>query len=280
MTKNQIEYNKLLETQRANLASEEITKRRDEATRRLGIQQLQETARHNQQVELQARDNLAEQYRNNLAQLQELQRSHLVSEGIAQQNADATYRQAIETGRHNLATEELTGFATAVSKLGAELGASSRETAAAISAAASQYASDNALLGKQMDVDLGLRSIASQAGLRTAELQETKRINTARQQEINRANRAQEALKSGSLLETVRHNWVGERQSEKKISTDVSLRQEQNAISASQLALQRQKVNADISLIPSQKFGNYTRGLQSLASSASTLVNTFKKGKN
>lgn len=279
MTKNQIEYQKLVELKRANLANERLTADRDAATRRLGLDTLQETARHNQQVELQARDNLAEQYRNNTAQLQEIQRSHLASEGLTQQTVDNEYRKNVETGRHNLATELLTDYATAVSKLGAELGASSRVDAAGISAAASQYASDNALLAKQLDIDLGKLNIASNVGLKTAQLSEEKRKAIAAQSEINRTNRTNEQLKASGLLETLRHNYVGERQGQQKISTDVSLRQEQNKIAAGQADTQRRLADANISLIPSQKFVNYSKGIQGLSSALSGITNIVKKGR-
>lgn len=279
MTKNQIEYQKLLELKRANLANEQITTARDAAARKLGLDTLQETARHNQQVELQARDNLAEQYRNNLAQLQEAQRAHLASEGLTQQSVDNEYRRNAETGRHNLANESLTEYATLVSKLGAELGADSRLGAAGISAAAAQYASDNALLAKQMDIDLGKLNIASNAGLRTAEISESKRKAVAAQAEINRANRTNEQLKAGSLLETLRHNIVGEGQGQQKISSDIQLRGEQNKIAASQAETQRKLADANISLVPSQKFQNYSRGIQELASALNGTIQSFKKGR-
>lgn len=264
MTKNQIEYNKLLETQRANMASEELTRKRDQATRELGLDQLRETARHNQQVELQARDNLAEQYRNNLAQLQELQRSHLASEGIARQNADTNTQIAQESKRHNVASEALSEYSTSVNQLGAELGASSRERAAGISAAASQYASDNALLAKQLDIGLGRLNLATQTGLRTAELSEAKRQNFARQAEINRANRVAEGQKAVSLLQTAWQNSVTNTLNAKKINADISLRQDQNSIARTQTAINRDKVNADISLVPSQRFSNVARGVGGL----------------
>lgn len=278
MTKNQIEYHKLQEMRRANQENERLTAERDAAQRRLGLDTLQETARHNAQVELQARDNLAEQYRNNVAQLQEIQRSHLASEGLTQQTIDNEYRKVAETGRHNLATEALTDYATAVSKLAAELGADSRLGAAGISAAAAQYASDNALLAKQLDIDLGKLNIASTAGLRTAQISEDKRRAIAAQAEINRANRVTEQQKVSQMFEVLRHNLVSEHQGQQKISTDVALRGEQNEIAAQQVATQKRLADANISLIPSQKFSNYSRGLQSLASSLSNTVRTFKKG--
>lgn len=55
MTHNQIEYLKLKESQRANMASESLTQRRDEAAIEARVAELGETKRHNLAVEDQAR---------------------------------------------------------------------------------------------------------------------------------------------------------------------------------------------------------------------------------
>lgn len=47
MTKNQIEYLKLRETQRSNAANERLTEIRDKNAKDLGFATLGETARHN-----------------------------------------------------------------------------------------------------------------------------------------------------------------------------------------------------------------------------------------
>lgn len=289
MTKNQIEYQKLQETMRANRANESITSTRDQATRRLGLDTLQETARHNQQVELQARDNLAETYRNNLAQLQELQRSHLASEGIArEQTLNQRYLEA-ETQRHNVASEQevarhnkiqedLSLYSSDISELAARLSAESHVNAAGISAAASQYASDISLLAKQLQVDLDKYGIDTNKELRTNELRESRRAAIARQNEINRSNRVNEGLQSGSLLESVRKNLVDQAQNRAKLNADVNLRGEQNRINAMNAETQRKSVDMNIDLAPSQKFSNYSRGISSLVGAATTLTNAFKKG--
>lgn len=277
MTKNQIEYLKVQEARRANRANENLTYDRDLASRQLGLDTLRETARHNQQVELNARDNLAEQHRHNVAQLAEQQRAHLASEGLTSQQMDVERTKAQETQRHNEVTEGetqrhnvqneyLTGYSSDISRLAAELGASSRVSAAGISAAASQYASDQALLAKQMQSQIDKYGIDTSRGLRTAELSETRRANFARQAEINRANRADESIRSGSLLESFRHNLISEGLSRHQINADIDLRGQQNRIAARNAETQSRKVDVDVALAPSQKFSNIARGIGSLAS--------------
>lgn len=277
MTKNQIEFQKLVETKRANRANEELTHERDAATKRLGLETLQETARHNQQVELQARDNLAEQQRNNIAQLEEAQRTHLANEGIGQLNADIEMRKAIEQQRHNQVAEELTALTADVSRFAAEVGASSRTAAAGISAAASQYMADASLIAKQMDVDLGNRRIGADIGINTARISESRRESIARQSEINRANLMSEQQKGLSLAEQARNNLVNQMLTREKNVADVNLRGQQLDINREQLGINRDTAQAQISLVPSQKFSNYTRGIQSLGSTATSLINAFKK---
>lgn len=287
MTKNQIEYNKLRETQRANRATEELTTERDEAQRRLGLRTLQETARHNQQVELQARDNLAEQFRNNTAQLNELQRAHLASEGIAQQNADTERERSgeiirhdatseKENERHNRELEAISRLNTDINRLGVEVGATSRLSAAEISAAASkaaaamaagasQYASDNALLAKQMQVDLDRYSVDVNQQIRQAELDEKHRSNVAVETETNRANTASEQLRDEYQHELNRHNLVSEIQNQAKIDADIDLRGEANRISGINAETNRLKVDSDIALVPSQQFSNTARGIEAIS---------------
>lgn len=272
MTKNQLEYNKLLETKRANLASERLTAQRDEAARRLGLANLEEVGRHNVQVELQARDNLAEQQRSNRAQEMESQRAHLASEGIQQQQADTARLTQQEAGRHNKVAEDLHLMDVDVSRLGAELGASSRLSAAGISASAAQYASDLALLGRQLEVGLGERRLASEVGLRTAQLSEQKREAVARQQEINRSNRVSEAQKGTSLMEQIRNNVYNNLLNQRKINVDLDLRGRQLDISQQQADTQRAATDANISLVPSQKFSNYARGASAIVSSIAKLA--------
>lgn len=113
MTKNQIEYNKLVETRRANIAQEDLTRMRDQAAREAKLIELGESRRHNlagealSQGSLRVQEGtLAESVRHNQrgeaissAQLSESQRHNKASEA-------ATLIDLSERGRHNLATEQ------------------------------------------------------------------------------------------------------------------------------------------------------------------------------
>lgn len=277
MTKNQIEYLKAQETARANRATEGLTAARDLASRQLGIDTLKETARHNTQVELQARDNLAEQYRNNYAQLQELQRSHLASEGIAKSQLELDVRKADEQVRHNRATEAIDTYKADINQLVGQMSASAHTVAAGISAAASQYASDQALLARQLEVDMQKYNIDTTAGLRSREIRETTRANLAREGENTRTNTANEQIRTVTAAESVRHDLATELQTAFKNAADIRIRNTQNQISATQAQTSRKAVDANISLIPSQKFSNYARGINQLASPIIDGLSKFTK---
>lgn len=300
MTRNQIEYAKLNETVRANRAQEQLTADRDAAVRRLGLDTLAETSRHNQQVELQARDNLAEQYRNNVAQLAELQRSHMSNEGIAVSNYERANRELseairshqaseqiaidrlaldraglAENQRHNLANEDISLFGTQSSRYAAELSSSSHVSAASIAAAASQYASDNTLIARQLQNDVQKYGIDVNAQAQRSSVAEQYRSNLAREAETRRANLARESLLRGQQLETARHNVATEAFSERSRMSDVNLRQQQLSIQQQQATTQQRRADVDISLAPSQKFSNYVSGIRGLADTASTVWSTI-----
>lgn len=131
MTANQIEYNKLRETQRANRENERLTGERDLAARELGKQTLAETQRSNLARESEtARANLAkeaetvranlareaETYRSNTVGEKEAERSHRASEDLklGENVVKGTYYTAraasdaarvVEQIRHNKAME-------------------------------------------------------------------------------------------------------------------------------------------------------------------------------
>lgn len=117
MTKNQIEYNKLLETGRANRAQEALTHARDEAARQAKVIELGETSRHNQALEGIQLQTLGETRRHNQAQesigfgqLSETRRHNTAQERESQrhnlQTESATIIDLTEKSRHNLATEQ------------------------------------------------------------------------------------------------------------------------------------------------------------------------------
>lgn len=98
MTKNQIEFNKLREVQRANRIQEAQTALRDQRTHDVATAQLGEATRHNKATEIEAR------------------RHNVSSEGISQGQLDETRRanyareeidtkRLAETATHNRASE-------------------------------------------------------------------------------------------------------------------------------------------------------------------------------
>lgn len=152
ITKNQIEYNKLLESGRHNLADEQIRSRGNDLTYQLGQQNLAETRRANLERERQNRNTLVETSRHNVegerlqrllygetarsnqareaisySQLQEQNRSNLAQESLSsQRNQTQQYtattqrelglRQADETERKNVVAELQTQAQTEISQ--------------------------------------------------------------------------------------------------------------------------------------------------------------------
>lgn len=281
MTKNQIEFNKLRETQRANRASEDLTRKRDIASRDLGLSQLQEAARHNMQVELNARDNLAEQFRHNTAQLEEQHRNNLAREGILRLQADTGVQQQQEAARHNAAIESLQGESLALNQYATDIGASSKveaanigaaasQAAAAISAAASNYASDNALLARQIQADIDLYGINTNKGLRTAENMIKKWEISGRIGEQVRSNQANESMRQAELDEKKRHALIQEALDLSRMQQDVALRQTQNSIAQQQVDLRKREVDVNIPLTKSETLSNYARVVKDTISSATS----------
>lgn len=108
MTRNQIEYAKLLESKRANAANEALTLARDQAAKDLGFKQLSELRRHQVATEAISLDSNAENKRKNAAdeairrmQLEETQRSNVARESLEG-------GKLAETRRSNQASEQLT----------------------------------------------------------------------------------------------------------------------------------------------------------------------------
>lgn len=126
MTKNQIEYLKVREQQRANVANEDLTRQRDTLAHQRGLIELRESGRHNRategltgaQLDIQ-RGSLDETSRHNRttegqqqAQLVELNRHNLASEALQRGQLSETSRHNVavegETVRHNQASESAT----------------------------------------------------------------------------------------------------------------------------------------------------------------------------
>lgn len=132
MTKNQIEYLKVRETQRANLAQEALTQARDIAARELGFGTLEESKRSNlmrealtrdQNVETERAHRMAEQLQQ--GSLDETSRSNLAREAISRDTLAETKRSNIaretisrdtltEQQRANLASEAIRNMANAI----------------------------------------------------------------------------------------------------------------------------------------------------------------------
>lgn len=98
MTKNQIEYAKLIEARRSNLSQEQLTKERDQVNKMIGLGTLDETRRSNQAREVETARHNVEQERLGGRTLDETSRHNLQTEDIARQ-------QVQELNRHNLQTE-------------------------------------------------------------------------------------------------------------------------------------------------------------------------------
>lgn len=104
MTRNQIEYGKLLESRRSNQANERLTGRRDEAAIQARTIELAELGRHNVATEgLQA-----QQISLNAQTLGETIRHNRQTESVAQGQLELGRGQLSETRRHNQAQERAT----------------------------------------------------------------------------------------------------------------------------------------------------------------------------
>lgn len=105
MTKNQIEYLKLLETQRSNKATEEINRSRAATDREIGLGQLAETQRHNIAGEQQQVAILGETQRHNVVseQLQSTSISEAMRSNRAQE--EISLKRQLEDERSNRARE-------------------------------------------------------------------------------------------------------------------------------------------------------------------------------
>lgn len=180
MTKNQIEYQKLLETKRANAAAEALTRRRDEGTLALREAEISETGRHNLAYELETsthnRNVEAETSRHNFQveaqgwqdlgikgrQAAVAERNATVNERNATTNESqaaarwydvATSRMAQHEGqRHNLALE---GIQAEGNRIGA-YNASTNRIQASNSATANRIKQQEADI-KQQEADISAR---------------------------------------------------------------------------------------------------------------------------
>lgn len=253
MTKNQIEYLKLRETQRSNVAQEHLTAHRDantyeialgnlnesvrshKANEDLGNRQLRETVRsnmerertnwaildetnrhnvavegetnrHNLATESQARDELTERKRSNLAneQLQQLSLSYRGQEiAVRQKELDESIRsnkaRELETNRSNLARE----IETQRSNLAQEKERYRSNVASEQETARSHRATENL---RSREIGLGYSQLAETSRSNRAREQEQYRSNTARELETNRSNLIYEDLQRTRNRQENAHN--------------------------------------------------------------------------
>lgn len=177
MTRNQIEYLKLLESQRANREGERLTEARDQTTRELGFAQLGETTRHNMASEGLQLMSIQETTRANKAR-EEQQRNEL-AELHRHQVAVET-----ETRRSNMAREaETHSYNQSVINL------------------RSKELSEQQRLHDQQ-YQLGMSQLAETRRSNAAREAEQVRSNLAREFETYRSNTQQEGLTASRISQT------------------------------------------------------------------------------
>lgn len=186
MTKNQIEYLKLREQQRSNLANEALTEKRDTTTRELGFANLGETNRHNLATE-----------RHNTLVLGETQRHNYAQEAHNAAVLD-------ETSRHNLAME-------------------AHNERIATEQERSNRANESIKLG---GLSLEASKLFEQQRHSRVTEAEQERSNRARESETSRSNRVREAETRRSNIaneqENKRRNLASERQRQQELDYSYS----------------------------------------------------------
>lgn len=237
MTKNQIEYHKLLETQRSNQANEAIQSERNAQTYDLGLknyglglQQLAETSRHN----------VATEQLNKLS-LDETSRHNLQSE---YQNAQAL----LEQQRHSRAVEAETNRAN--------LARESETTRANIAAETERNRANlasEALRASELVESQRYHSMS--IGLGYSQLAETARSNQAREAETKRSNLAYEAQQLANLQESARHSLVVERETSRANAAREAETQRANQASEA-IAKKRNKLTAEQNDLRAQELEN------------------------
>lgn len=217
MTKNQIDYNKLVETRRSNLENEEIARTRAEREYELGILNLQELGRHNMATEAHAVNVLAESSRAAREQERlladrnlETQRANLRAEEISLSNLAEqsrsnrareaeTYRsnlaKEVELHRSNLESESIRRRANVINAQSVSLGYSQLAEAQRANV---QREKENVRSAKASE-QIRRQQIAATKAVQQEANRETKRANKAREKESKRHNQAVEQ-------ETTRHN--------------------------------------------------------------------------
>lgn len=239
MTRNQIEYSKLLETRRSNLSNEDLTRMRDLRSYTLGTQQLEETGRHNREQERQGRVSLDETARANRVRegiqqgtLDETRRSNQAQErlkdrelGIRDTQTQIQRDTLSETARANQAREALSlrqqqETERANQAREAETARHDRATESLTSQsigaqyAAAQYATTQREIASQRQYALGLENVQ----LGREQLTE----KTAHDTGLRLLQSLGLGMEAGRLSETIRHNQESESVSRGQLSLESS----------------------------------------------------------
>lgn len=243
MTKNQIEYQKLVETKRANQAQETITRMRDANTHSVAVGQLNEAIRHNYATEGQERQKLYEMTRHNeateqvaLMSAQETARHNAAAEALQGQQITLGYQQLSETSRHNYAMENETNRHNVAVENESARANLARETIDRFNVdSLDRYRSSQIGLGyselnekrrsNMVYENLDSQRVSWQVHQGSSQLMETHRANLANEQlireklaEIQRSNLERENLNAQQFEETKRANAVYEGQRDKELN--------------------------------------------------------------
>jgi len=224
MTRNQIEYAKLLEQRRANVAQEENARAKIRYDYSLGMFNAQEAQRHNAQTEGANVRSLDEVARHNrmqenvsLIQAAENERYHTLQvENLRQQLSEqirSNQARERETARSNLAAErELNRYHTA------SLGEQVRANVARESLGSAELAEQVRYHNLYFDAESA--RLAETERSNVAKESETHRSNYAAETETERSHMKSEEIRIQELNEEKRHNIVTE--IEKGVSTVTS----------------------------------------------------------
>lgn len=191
LTKNQIEYLKHKETQRANLSQESLTRSRDQTSRELGFANLAELGRHNIEAEHNASFVAHEQMRHNL-ESESLTRSQ---HQIQRDELSLKGKQLEESIRHNLSVEDYNSRQLQLSR--DTLNEQQRHSIALEDIQRGQLA-ESVRHNTVSELEVGRHNVVSeqQTGRR---LDEERRANQARETETARHNKALESLTSRQI---------------------------------------------------------------------------------
>lgn len=277
MTRNQIEYFKVLETQRANKAQEALTFTRDSNAYVLGAKQHTETQRHNQETEALGRAQLGEtiranqeRERYNVLVLNEQQRHNVETE---QEAARANRAREDETRRYNtLYLNELNRSHLAQEQETERANRAREQLTARELTETERYHRDT--------VGLGYSQLAEQRRANVARETENRRSNIAAEQERFRHNLVEERLTTERQAEIERSNLVGESISQQRADTEegrLKLQQRQELRQLRQtshdIAVEQERLELERARTKAQNFGNYAQGANNVTQAITRILN-------